>query len=197
MGRSATLALGAVAIAAFFLLRRDHPGTGAEGGDVEADGGVGILEQAGNILNDGKLSPDGLAMIERFESFSATPYPDYKGMSIGYGHLIKAGESLATVTPELAAQMLGNDVAWAEAVVNNSVSVALSQEQFDALVSLAFNIGEDAFKKSTLVRLLNSGDYQGAAAQFDRWNHAGGQVLQALTDRRAAERELFQGGIST
>lgn len=69
--------------------------------------------------------------------------------------------------------------------------VPLSQNQFDALVSLVYNIGETAFSNSTLLKKLNAKDYQGAADQFPRWNKGGGQVLKGLVRRRADERDLF------
>jgi lysozyme len=73
------------------------------------------------------------------------------------------------------------------------VLVALSGRQMAALALLADNIGMDAFRKSTLLRLLNAGDYKGAAAQFLRWNRGGGRVLPGLVKRRAEERRLFEG----
>lgn len=80
-----------------------------------------------------------------------------------------------------------------EPAVRRTVSVAVSQRQFDALVSIFYNAGADALAKSTLVRLLNAGDTAGAAAQFPRWNMSGGTVLKGLQRRREAERLLFLG----
>lgn len=71
------------------------------------------------------------------------------------------------------------------------MKVSINQNQFDALVSLTYNIGEQAFKDSTLLAKLNKGDIKGAAEQFPRWNKGGGQVLKGLVRRRADERELF------
>lgn len=137
------------------------------------------------------LSPSGLDKIKGFEGFSATPYSDHKGNSIGYGHLIKAGENLTFVTREQAAEILSRDVAWAENSVRKSVQVALTQAQFDSLVSLCFNIGQGAFEKSTLVAKLNAGD-SGASAQFDRWVYASGSVNASLVARRQQERADFE-----
>lgn len=138
------------------------------------------------------LSAAGLGALADMEGFSATPYADFKGYSIGHGHLIRAGESLSYVTREQAAELLAGDVGDAERAVRTAVSVELSQGQFDALTLLAYNIGASAFRHSTLVRKLNAGDVAGAAAEFPRWNMAGGQVLSALVDRRAREREIFE-----
>lgn len=141
------------------------------------------------------LSAAGRARLEGFEGFSATPYPDHKGNSIGFGHLIKPGENLTYLTREQAGEILSSDVAWAEAAVRSSIKVALSQGQFDALVSFCFNVGEGAFKRSTLVRKINANDPT-AAAEFDRWIHASGKVLSALVDRRAAERSAFESSFA-
>lgn len=140
------------------------------------------------------LSPVGLEKIKAFEGFSATAYPDHKGYSIGYGHLIKVGDGLSRasrVSPEQALQLLAGDIGWAVAAVNQAVHVGLAQQQFDALVSLCFNIGESAYKSSTLVKRINSGD-TGAAAEFDRWVHSSGQVNSTLVARRAQERADFE-----
>lgn len=178
-----------------------HDGSGAEGGDEEGDG-PGLLEQAANVAanavsNPTSLSAAGLDMLKRFEGFAASPYADHKGQSIGFGHLIKAGEDFllgASITEEQASELLAGDVAWAERAVSAAVSVDLTQEQFDALVSLCFNIGETAFKRSTLVKRLNEGDYSAAADQFARWNRASGEVNAALSQRRAREETLFAAG---
>jgi lysozyme len=171
---------------------------GAEGGDMEEEG-PGVLEQMTNTVTNALLAPTRasdalLQMLAGMEGFAATPYPDHKGYSIGYGHLIRPGESYTSIDAAGALALLRADVGIAERAVSAAVSAPLTQEQFDALVSLAYNIGAGAFKASTLVRLLNQGDYDGAAEQFARWNIAGGQVNAALVSRRASERALFTGG---
>mgnify|MGYP002136974346 CR=1 FL=1 len=90
-----------------------------------------------------------------------------------------------------AHRYLLEDLAPVEAAVNRMVDAPLSQAQFDALCSLTFNIGIGALARSTLLRLLNGGDYAGAAAQFGRWNRAGKQILPGLIARREAERAMF------
>lgn len=80
------------------------------------------------------------------------------------------------------------------ATVNVFVKVELSQGQFDALVSLVYNIGIEAFKGSTLLKKLNARDYEGAAAQFDRWVRSNGKVSPGLVARRARERKVFERG---
>lgn len=110
--------------------------------------------------------------------------------TIGYGHTrgVREGE---TCTPEQAAAWLQNDVAGAVITVCHMVDVSLTQGQFDALVSLVFNIGSGNFQGSTLLRKLNAKDYSGAADEFLKWNHQAGRVLDGLTKRREAERQRF------
>ena len=109
----------------------------------------------------------------------------------GYGTTagVKQGQ---TITKERADELLREDVARFEAQVLRLVKVPLTQGQFDALTSFVYNLGAGNLGNSTLLRLLNAGDYKGAAAQFDRWNKAGGKVLAGLVRRRAAERALFE-----
>ena len=83
-----------------------------------------------------------------------------------------------------------------ESAVNSGVTVPINQNQFDLLVSLAYNIGIGAFKESTLLKKFNLGDYKGAAAQFNVWNKGGGKVMQGLMNRRAVERKLFERALN-
>jgi lysozyme len=84
------------------------------------------------------------------------------------------------------------DIAWVEDCVNRAVTAQMTQQEFDALCSLCFNIGCRAFSGSTLVKMLNAGDYDGASAQFLRWDKQAGKTLAGLTRRRESERELFE-----
>lgn len=142
-----------------------------------------------------QTSQRGVDLIKSFEGLSLTAYPDPgtggAPWTIGYGHTkgVKPGMK---ITAAWAEELLRDDLAEFEAAVNGLVKVRLCQHQFDALVSLAFNIDARAFSDSTLLRLLNSGMYDDAALQFQRWNKAGGRVLAGLTRRRMAERKLFE-----
>ena len=133
-----------------------------------------------------------LSFITKEEGFKNTAYKDSKGLlTIGVGHLIKADEqhlNTATLTDEQVKELLKSDLKWCSEAVETSVKVPLTQNQFDALYSLCFNIGETNFKKSTVVRKLNEGDYQGAADAILMWNKPA--VLQK---RRERERALFLG----
>ena len=140
-----------------------------------------------------KLGPQGAALIQRFEGCRLEAYlpTAHDVPTIGYGHTRGVAMGDTCTEAEAEAWFL-EDVAWAEDCVSRAVTATLRQPEFDALVSLCFNIGCSAFKGSTLVRLLNEGDYDGAAAQFGRWNKQAGQELAGLTRRRAEEAELFE-----
>jgi lysozyme len=139
-----------------------------------------------------KTSEKGLALIKEFEGFRALAYLCPAGVwTIGWGHTRGVTEH-DRVTEEMATDMLIEDLAWSEAAVKQYVTVPLNQNQFDALVSFTFNLGQGALAQSTLLRLLNSGEYTAAALQFGRWVKAGTQTLPGLVRRREAERALFE-----
>ena len=146
-----------------------------------------------------KTSDKGLELIKTFEGFRAKPYLCPAGIpTIGYGATYYPDGRRVTmqdrpVTEADATAMLRSMLASYEAGVTRYVQVPLTQGQYDALVSFAYNLGLAALKSSTLLRLLNLRDYAGAAAQFARWNRAGGKVLPGLTRRREAERVMFLG----
>lgn len=141
------------------------------------------------------LSLAGLAHLKQFEGLRLQPYKDSAGLwTIGYGHLLKPGEWWDSITEQFATQLLADDVGTAEDAVNSLVKVPMTQPQFDALVSFVYNVGVGAFRRSTLLRKLNAGDYAGAAGQFPLWRNAGGRLVQGLVNRRAAEVALFAGG---
>lgn len=110
--------------------------------------------------------------------------------TIGYGHTAGVRKGMQISEAE-AREMLCRDLRLYAAGLSSSVKVPLSRWQFIALLSLTFNVGVSAVKGSTLLRLLNSGSYDGAAEQFLRWVYAGGKKLPGLEIRRRAERALF------
>lgn len=136
----------------------------------------------------------GIALIKQYEGLRLTTYKDAVGIpTIGYGHVenpIPPGGT-RTITAEAAEQILREDLQRFEHDVNSMLTVEVTQNQFDALVSFAFNLGPANLKSSTLLRKVNSGDFNGAAEEFPKWNHAGGQVLAGLTARRNAEKTCF------
>jgi GH24 family phage-related lysozyme (muramidase) len=143
--------------------------------------------------NPSVLSGYGLAALQRREGFSAKPYPDHKGFSIGYGHLIKAGENLTLLSVSEALEILAADVLWAQDAVMQGVTAVINQNQFDALVSFCFNVGAGAFSRSTLVKRINADDPQ-ASNEFARWVYASGQINQSLMARRESEAQQFESG---
>src|SRR5262249_33468909 len=134
------------------------------------------------------------ALIAGFEGFSGKAYPDADGYSIGYGHFIVDGDGFdedSTISEGDAMALLNSDLDTAVACVDSVVSVDLTDNQRAALYSFVYNIGCGAFRSSTLLKLLNAGDYDGASEQFAAWNKSGGTVLAALVSRRSSEQEFF------
>ncbi|WP_339712944.1 lysozyme [uncultured Sneathiella sp.] len=159
-----------------------------------------------------ELSSQGANFIKHFEGERLTAYDDGTGvMTIGYGHTgdVKVGE---TITQAQANSYFTEDVKWTVDTVNNAVKVDLKQSQFDALVSFTYNVGEEAFKSSTLLKKLNESDYNAVPAELDRWIYAGDkkgaladiarwthlgsgkEVSPVLKERREKEGKLFAEG---
>lgn len=136
-------------------------------------------------------STTGIELIKRFEGLRLSAYLDaVRVPTIGYGHT-KTARMGQKITAAQAEELLVKDLAVFEQAVNDLVAVDINQNEFDALVSFAFNVGAGALNRSTLLRVLNKGRRQAAADEFLRWNRAGARVLAGLTRRRAAERTLF------
>lgn len=142
-----------------------------------------------------KCNQAGIDLIKDFEGCRYTVYADIVGVpTVGYGSthgLTKADIGHKTITQEEANQRLLNDLCVAEYCINNNVDAPITENQFSALCSFIFNLGCNAFLKSTLFKLLNEEKYSEAAEQFLRWNLAGGHVVDGLTRRRLAEVNLW------
>lgn len=137
-------------------------------------------------------SKSGIKLTEGFESCRLTAYQDIKGIwTIGWGHTGPEVCEGLVWTQGQADDELIHDVQHAVIFVNEYVTVPINQNEFDALVDFAFNCGCNALRGSTLLVKLNAGDHQGAAAEFDKWDHASGQVVAGLLRRRQAETALF------
>ena len=141
------------------------------------------------------ISEQGIDIIKQFEGCRLHAYDDGVGvLTIGYGHTtgVHWGD---VITQDEADALLQEDLDDFELCVNNLVDAPLTQPQFDALVSFAFNVGCGALRRSTLLKRLNANDYEGAANQLLRWNRGGGRVLKGLVRRREAERAMFLFGV--
>lgn len=145
-----------------------------------------------------KTNKAGVDLIKSFEGLELKAYKDIVGvLTIGYGSTgphVKEGQ---TITEQEAEALLLKDMERFESGVESLATAALTDNQFAALVSLSFNVGLGNLKSSTLLKLLNAGDYAGAANQFPRWNKAGGKEVAGLTRRRLAEQALFNSADAT
>jgi lysozyme len=133
------------------------------------------------------LSASALVGIATWEGFKSDAYQDIVGVwTIGFGttHNVRQGQKIDAVT---ALQRKIDDIQKFEGALKQCVKVPLHQHEYDAFLSLAYNIGPSAFCNSTLVRRLNEGNYEEACKQILRWNRAGTQVVKGLTNRREAE----------
>jgi lysozyme len=153
-----------------------------------------------------RMSAEGLERLMQWEGFKSHAYRDVADLwTIGVGHLMSDEEKetdtiYINAAPVDISKGLGSDLVFAllaqdiiprEDAVTELVKVELNQNQFDALVSFVFNVGEHAFAKSTMLRLLNMGDYGSVPGQLMRWNKAGGKVVKGLNTRRSGEVAMW------
>ena len=144
-----------------------------------------------------QLSANGFNLLAELEGVVLHPYKDSVGIpTIGIGSTYYEDGTKVTmkdkaITKERAIQLAKNVVKSFEARVNKSIVVPMTQNQFDAMVLLCYNIGESGFARSSVVRNFNAGNLQKAADSFLLWNKAGGKVSKGLTNRRQKERNLF------
>lgn len=143
-----------------------------------------------------QMTEEGFALIRRFEGFRAEAYRCPADVwTIGYGHTAAAGPPIVaggmTISREQADDILRRDVARFARDVAAVLRVTLSDQQFSALVSFAYNVGIGNFRKSSVLAACNGGDLAAAPRRLQLWNKAKGRVLPGLVKRRAAEAELF------
>jgi lysozyme len=159
-------------------------------GDAERPAGFG----GAHVTRPWALSVAGLEHLALAEGYRENPYNDSQGhCTVGIGTLLHFGACTgeeASMTRQEAMAALNEHVAGDLAVISEGVTVPLTQPQIDSLVSFVYNVGRGAFSNSTLLRVLNRGDYAGAALQFDRWH-----IPVEIIGRRDSERELFSSGI--
>lgn len=150
-----------------------------------------------NVYNT--ITDIGLRMLKTYEGYGGKVYQDAVGYwTIGWGHLVKPGDPfhpygpVKEITQEQAEVLLRADSEEAQQAVRNYVRVPLTDNQFDALTSLAFNIGTGNFSRSSVLAALNAGDYEQAANSFMQYVYAKGQVLPGLIKRRQHEQSVFR-----
>ena len=146
-----------------------------------------------------QISPHGLDKLKQWEGLKTKAYKDTGGVwTIGYGHTAAAGTPAPrqgmVITASEAESILLKDLTQYEAAVENNVNVKLNDNQFAALVSFAFNVGINAFKNSTLLKKLNSGNFDAVPVELRKWVKAGGKKVQGLVNRRQAEGYLWMEG---
>ncbi|BAY85654.1 putative lysozyme [Calothrix parasitica NIES-267] len=162
-----------------------------------------IQSDSGSSNKNKQISNNGLKFIADHEGMILHLYNDPANhATIGVGHLVHHGpingsesdEFKGGITKERAMEILRSDVNTAESTVNKLVKVPLNQNQFDALVSFVFNIGETQFASSTLLSKLNQRDYDSVPSELNRWVHGSGKKLPGLINRRRDEGNLFRRG---
>ena len=139
-----------------------------------------------------KISQAGIDVLKHFEGCKLKAYRDSVGvLTIGYGSTGSHVSEGMNISQTEAEELLKKDLARFEKGVENLVTVTINDNQFSALVVFSYNVGLGNLSKSTLLKKLNAGDYDGAAHEFLKWNKAGGVILLGLTRRRDAEAKLF------
>ncbi|MGL4483616.1 MAG: lysozyme, partial [Anaerovoracaceae bacterium] len=144
-----------------------------------------------------QLSNNGFKILGELEGIILKPYKDSVGIpTIGIGSTYyedgtKVKMTDKAITKERAIELAKNVVKSFEAQVNKSIVTPATQNQFDAMVLLCYNIGVSGFARSSVVKYFNAGNFQKAADSFLLWNKAGGKALKGLTNRRNIERSLF------
>jgi lysozyme len=143
-----------------------------------------------------QISESGLDIIKAFEGYRLSAYQDSVGIwTIGYGSTQGVHVGMV-ITAAQAEAMLRDSAVTFQSFVTAVVKQPISQKMFDALVSFTYNVGQGNLQKSSVLRLLNIGDYQSSGDAFLLWNKAGGQVVAGLVRRRGMERALFLSGIA-
>jgi lysozyme len=155
-----------------------------------------------------KISDSGLQFIKRYEGLKKSVYLDVAGLkTVGYGHLLTKPELSSNsvtiggnkifldraLTDAEVDTLLRQDIEPKAQTVRSTIKTPLTQSQFDALVSLCFNIGSGAFSSSTLAKDINAGNLEKAPGDFLVWCKAGGKTVQGLLNRRQAEASIFRG----
>lgn len=146
------------------------------------------------VVNVREVNEAGISLIKEFEGFEPSPYRCPAGYwTIGYGHKINPGETFKhPISEDEAITILHQDLLPARKSIEQSVKVKLTDNQFAALASFVYNVGQGNFYKSTLLRKLNEGDYECVPSELEKWKYAGGNMLGGLLRRRVKEGQLWR-----
>jgi lysozyme len=137
------------------------------------------------------------SLEKEFEGCELTPYLDIANVwTNGYGNTHNVIPNGPAITQDHADLDLLSNMQSSFDSVNNLVTVKITSNQINALVDFVYNLGSGSLAGSTLLKLLNQGNYEGAAEQFKYWNHANGVVVAGLTRRRSAEEAMFRDGMT-
>lgn len=144
-----------------------------------------------------KISENGLKFVKQFEGLKLIPYKDTRGIpTIGYGTTfyddkIPVKLTDPQITADKALTMLETALNHLGDELEPLIKIDLNQNQIDALLDFSYNLGIRAISKSTLLKLLNNGDFEGTSKEFNKWDHSAGRILPGLAKRREFERQLF------
>lgn len=179
--------------AEIFAAIRERKGSALTQSDVDAINAIMGVGEHGMII-----SKSGLDLIKSFEGCKLSAYPDPATggdpWTIGFGTTGPGIVKGLTWTQAQADRAIAVDVSkFSDGVTNLIGAAPTTQGQFDAMVSLAYNVGLGNLRESTLMRMHKDGDYAGAAGQFLRWNRAAGKIMDGLTRRREAEAKMYRG----
>lgn len=137
-------------------------------------------------------SNKGIDLIKHFEGFKPEPYVCAGGyLTIGYGHKLLPSDRFQTITEERAEILLRKDLSRFERAVIKYITIPLSNDQFDALISFTYNLGAAALQRSSLRQKVNYEEFEEASKEFNKWVYAGGKRLSGLVRRRKIESQLF------
>jgi len=147
------------------------------------------------------INESGLEIIKKFEGLRLTAYKCPAGIAtIGWGHVQTVTEQDVingkTITKEEAEELLKQDIKWAEEAVFKNVKVPTTDNQFSALVSWTFNLGETNLRQSTMLQRINANFLEVVPFEMNRWNKANGKIMEGLKRRRQAEGDLFSLGFT-
>lgn len=139
-----------------------------------------------------KADKNGIEFLKSLEGLRLEPYQCTAGVwTIGYGHTWSVDEHTPKITPEQADEFLKDDLDFFEKNLTRLIRITITQSEFNALLSFAFNVGIERIRESTLLKKLNLGDIRGAAKELDKWVYAGGKISEGLKNRREKEKALL------